>query len=178
MPGPPESSPLARGLLAAGLVLDEWAWIIPARAGFTPFGPCGPAGPRDHPRSRRVYKVKGVAAKPVNGSSPLARGLQHHDCHRRHPRGIIPARAEFTTGSTRIWTSGPDHPRSRGVYLSDGAMRFLDEGSSPLARGLRHVPVGPRGPVGIIPARAGFTVGGVVHRRQDRDHPRSRGVYP
>ena len=49
-------------------------------------------------------------------------------------------------------------------------------GSSPLARGLRHMrsPDAPGG--GIIPARAGFTV--YFHNlRFDRDHPRSRGVY-
>ena len=30
----------------------------------------------------------------------------------------------------------------------------------------------------IIPARAGFTVDGVVMGRLTGDHPRSRGVYP
>ena len=50
-----------------------------------------------------------------------------------------------------------DHPRSRGVY----GCRWL----SPPRRS------------GIIPARAGFTDGALLHGRPGRDHPRSRGVY-
>ena len=50
-------------------------------------------------------------------------------------------------------------------------------GSSPLARGLRHlvasVPLRHR----IIPARAGFTQPAAAPRPPYSDHPRSRGVY-
>ena len=50
-----------------------------------------------------------------------------------------------------------DHPRSRGVYAcprNQSATRF---GSSPLARGLRHLFYSVDMWQGIIPARAGFT---------------------
>ena len=50
-------------------------------------------------------------------------------------------------------------------------------GSSPLARGLRIVPVLGGIVAGIIPARAGFTTRTATFRRLGKDHPRSRGVY-
>ena len=55
--------------------------------------------------------------------------------------------------------------------------RALHPGSSPLARGLRAG--GRPRPLtrGIIPARAGFTLGERVDSWIQADHPRSRGVY-
>ena len=132
------SSPLARGLRARARRQASRGWIIPARAGFT-------ADPRpashphpDHPRSRGVYSP--VTAKDLlhDGSSPLARGLLYGPGGPREDRGIIPARAGFTAGSLPGRAAGPDHPRSRGVYLEldESGSRF--RGSSPLARGLPH----------------------------------------
>ena len=51
-----------------------------------------------------------------------------------------------------------DHPRSRGVYDQSGRA--------------------DRGLLGIIPARAGFTIPGAEQTNSRPDHPRSRGVYP
>ena len=76
---------------------------------------------------------------------------------------------------SRILTS--DHPRSRGVYPRARPGRAAPSGSSPLARGLRPRAPCPRGPPGIIPARAGFTRRHRGRERQPADHPRSRGVY-
>ena len=50
-------------------------------------------------------------------------------------------------------------------------------GSSPLARGLRHWARPRPCAGGIIPARAGFTIGLVKSHWGKQDHPRSRGVY-
>ena len=113
----------------------------------------------------------------VTGSSPLARGLptRRHACGR--PSRIIPARAGFTPGRTPGRSRRSDHPRSRGVYLMVHLIASLAEGSSPLARGLllRGQPYGV--PLGIIPARAGFTRSTRRCPRGLWDHPRSRGVY-
>ena len=49
------SSPLARGLPVAGLVLGAFNRIIPARAGFTPHWSPAMRWRWDHPRSRGVY---------------------------------------------------------------------------------------------------------------------------
>ena len=111
------SSPLARGLqeLLEHVVLS--AGIIPARAGFTPG--CPP----------------GSSSDP--GSSPLARGLPQVQPPRGRGGRIIPARAGFTRDTTIRAAQMKDHPRSRGVYNAAQTSDQYDEGSSPLARGLR-----------------------------------------
>ena len=50
-------------------------------------------------------------------------------------------------------------------------------GSSPLARGLQITDLCNDEVARIIPARAGFTLTKGPDRRDQRDHPRSRGVY-
>ena len=131
----------------------------------------------DHPRSRGVYSSALTAVLRTLGSSPLARGLHDHDANGRVLPGIIPARAGFTSTTSRERSRCTDHPRSRGVYPEEELDLFLEEGSSPLARGLRRdvpsVPLQDR----IIPARAGFTRPDGPSRTAKKDHPRSRGVY-
>ena len=70
-----------------------------------------------------------------------------------------------------------DHPRSRGVYALDFADDLFPDGSSPLARGLHDADVVAHAVVGIIPARAGFTLPPLPQWPRSQDHPRSRGVY-
>ena len=151
------SSPLARGLRQKLQLHARRARIIPARAGFTRLRVCGP--------------------RHTNGSSPLARGL-----HMRLEKGmvadrIIPARAGFTRCIRRRGGAIPDHPRSRGVYREYSRLPASRPGSSPLARGLRVGLIEDASVLRIIPARAGFTVGGRCGAPRRRDHPRSRGVY-
>ena len=132
----PGSSPLARGLLGRRRVQGLDIRIIPARAGFTPVVRTWLATTRDHPRSRGVYPTMTRRARSLDGSSPLARGLRARHAQGVRRGGIIPARAGFTSQTTRTHPRSPDHPRSRGVYplLSSATVgRF---GSSPLARGL------------------------------------------
>ena len=112
------------------------------------------------------------------GSSPLARGLHPRFDRPGYCGRIIPARAGFTTASTDRPRSGPDHPRSRGVYSHRVTAERVMRGSSPLARGLRSLPARGTGPGRIIPARAGFTARRVPDESGEPDHPRSRGVYP
>ena len=70
-----------------------------------------------------------------------------------------------------------DHPRSRGVYCDGDTKRAGSPGSSPLARGLLRDDWESIAQRGIIPARAGFTVGREGEYTYSADHPRSRGVY-
>ena len=171
------SSPLARGLPNAPDDDFGLLGIIPARAGFTNYDRFLYADTEDHPRSRGVYPNEFTVNMMRGGSSPLARGLLQPVVRVGAGGRIIPARAGFTRSAHPRAPAVPDHPRSRGVYgrlmgqLQDAA------GSSPLARGLRVEGAVGEGQRGIIPARAGFTVGGHHTLVGDGDHPRSRGVY-
>ena len=112
----PGSSPLARGLPP-----DLRTWlpalrIIPARAGFTGGAKSPVTYPRDHPRSRGVYRRRRMRMGSGTGSSPLARGLRRRPVRPSWARGIIPARAGFTSRFAGARASRVDHPRSRGVY--------------------------------------------------------------
>ena len=153
----PGSSPLARGLPHRGPFRARRLRIIPARAGFT--GRKSPTrwSARDHPRSRGVYSGWVVLLTCLKGSSPLARGLRPNASHRDLEGRIIPARAGFTHALNLRLRLVRDHPRSRGVYADVERALVHDNGSSPLARGLRRLPRPLPSPDGIIPARAGFT---------------------
>ena len=166
-----------RGLRLGALIAATGVRIIPARAGFT--APAGPvaAARWDHPRSRGVYEVDVPVKSLLNGSSPLARGLPGDHITGWWEAGIIPARAGFTGRRSRRRGSRRDHPRSRGVYADRWLIRTVHDGSSPLARGLPQDRPLPRGPLGIIPARAGFTRISDSVATDLADHPRSRGVY-
>ena len=152
------SSPLARGLRGAGITVQRVVRIIPARAGFTGSSPASPSGSRDHPRSRGVYPMATAAARVSPGSSPLARGLLDILQDLGDERGIIPARAGFTTFYSLSTCLVEDHPRSRGVYTPPRRASALC--------------------AWIIPARAGFTSPKSAVSTAAADHPRSRGVYP
>ena len=92
------SSPLARGLRAAGDVKAGLTGIIPARAGFTWTCPRRSRRRPDHPRSRGVYPRIRATSIVVGGSSPLARGLLEEAAANSGQVRIIPARAGFTGG--------------------------------------------------------------------------------
>ena len=170
--------PRSRGVYDLGveLLLGQW-WIIPARAGFTAGRSKQERVSTDHPRSRGVYHAPSQRASDFAGSSPLARGLLGPWSSFRFLSGIIPARAGFTAIQRCYSPEYRDHPRSRGVYCAWCAMLASRGGSSPLARGLHAIMLSEVIAEGIIPARAGFTLNGILSLAARRDHPRSRGVY-
>ena len=193
------SSPLARGLPLSCVLKDPVERIIPARAGFTTTWSAADVVASDHPRSRGVYQPRRGLASSGRGSSPLARGLRTRRSRtgpqcRDHPRSRGVYEISITTRIKQIGSSplargllrnhlgqgeyAADHPRSRGVYATFGDSVAQDGGSSPLARGLRDADRRHTLIRGIIPARAGFTVGTRTRCSRPRDHPRSRGVYP
>ena len=172
------SSPLARGLPRLGRLRRITIGIIPARAGFTASVSVSGSRPRDHPRSRGVYKSTPNMDSILLGSSPLARGL-HAECGYQYGTDrIIPARAGFTRLDPYYGDQSGDHPRSRGVYSEEKLKSRTENGSSPLARGLLLFTAPDRDALWIIPARAGFTAPLWCWGSLSRDHPRSRGVYP
>mgnify|MGYP001645023381 CR=1 FL=1 len=151
------SSPLARGLQPAVTPAIPPRRIIPARAGFTGGWRSPARTSPDHPRSRGVYLLVAVIGGVGTGSSPLARGLP--------------------TFMGDMMSRPPDHPRSRGVYGGKAMSGSAATGSSPLARGLHRAAQSYVRRRRIIPARAGFTATKEAAKPENRDHPRSRGVY-
>ena len=151
------SSPRVRGLRAVRPLRPLQGGIIPARAGFTLPVAAGGFFIWDHPRACGVYSARVKSLCPPSGSSPRVRGLR--PLHRRQGRRdrIIPARAGFTDGGRGVGCPRSDHPRACGVYREQPSSLPIHQGSSPRVRGLpsRGGPVVP--PLGIIPARAGFT---------------------
>ena len=144
--------------------------IIPARAGFTSPRTTRTSGRRDHPRTRGVYPESGTGTPLKEGSSPHARGLLRAPMPIPMQGGIIPARAGFTLVPRHWKWRLTDHPRTRGVYRRCGWIWCGFVGSSPHARGLPHRPGSRHVSHGIIPARAGFTLG-------DPWNPNGPGAY-
>ena len=151
------SSPLARGTPLRKALPACRLRFIPARAGNTAAWPRGGTQRPVHPRSRGEHALEHVRAACEGGSSPLARGTRGPAACSRSP--------------------SPVHPRSRGEHLEGGANRHDVSGSSPLARGTRQDQGRGDHCVRFIPARAGNTPAGRLHRPASAVHPRSRGEH-
>ena len=172
------SSPLSRGIHLEKSVPLLILRIIPALAGNTHFQPPGVRHTLDHPRSRGEYHASVSPANPIQGSSPLSRGILAGSRDFFKPYRIIPALA----GNTYFikFESGDlgDHPRSRGEYSLTVGADSLNEGSSPLSRGILSSLDRSKPRIGIIPALAGNT----AHRHcqgspRTGSSPLSRGIH-
>ena len=171
------SSPLSRGIPFLGSNNSINKRIIPALAGNTPAPPVVASTIADHPRSRGEYYQMATEEHQAKGSSPLSRGILDDlvggEVHGR----IIPALAGNTVTPRSDDGRTADHPRSRGEYRLLEPPARVQEGSSPLSRGiLGHHPAPWRFPR-IIPALAGNTSSHRRRRTARADHPRSRGEY-
>ena len=90
---------------------------------------------------------------------------------------IIPALAGNTITADQIACLLADHPRSRGEYRAKDVLMVIDDGSSPLSRGILSVTGILVEPGRIIPALAGNTASSRAVAAGSGDHPRSRGEY-
>ena len=111
------------------------------------------------------------------GSSPHARGTQSPQPERTVRRGIIPACAGNTSGTTDSTATYGDHPRMRGEHHTPVRKRRRRQGSSPHARGTLVVRLPTGDGDGIIPACAGNTRCRCDCRLHHGDHPRMRGEH-
>ena len=87
-----------------------------------------PAGAREHRCAPAVLHSR-------IGSSPRARGTQFRDKYRQHVARFIPAGAGNTRSKFLRTCAASVHPRGRGEHDWRGAVRAIDIGSSPRARG-------------------------------------------
>ncbi len=114
---------------------------------------------------------------PPLGSSPLARGAQPPADAARGLVGLIPARAGSTSGASRLTSTEPAHPRSRGEHAPVDWGRPSPDGSSPLARGALEARDDEIVRGRLIPARAGSTARPSRPTVRCSAHPRSRGEH-
>ena len=154
---PQGSSPRVRGTRMA---MREWLdlyGIIPACAGNTYIGGESTECPRDHPRVCGEHEEDEYLIMRELGSSPRVRGTLHRCMCRSSNRGIIPACAGNTRGSTPSAPSRRDHPRVCGEHKISNSLINNSQGSSPRVRGTHNNRSGTPDREGIIPACAGNT---------------------
>ena len=172
-----DSSPLARGTRSPAAPLHRNARLIPARAGNTYTPGVTVNAHSAHPRSRGEHNPSLTLIGAVIGSSPLARGTPAARSVSKPQLRLIPARAGNTPGLSpprRQWSA---HPRSRGEHVLLKSGSVFDSGSSPLARGTRHVGFRVGRDTRLIPARAGNTFHASQNEILSAAHPRSRGEH-
>ena len=172
------SSPLTRGKLLVGGLVDAGAGLIPAHAGKTlsvmsVMGVC-PA----HPRSRGENTANPCATHLSTGSSPLTRGKRARVGDQGSDDRLIPAHAGKTARVILSHYACPAHPRSRGENTRYGSVPPGPTGSSPLTRGKRPPRDADPGGPGLIPAHAGKTPCAGRSSAHCPAHPRSRGENP
>ena len=171
------SSPLARGPRNIEPSPPHPAGLIPARAGTTAVAVGDDAPVPAHPRSRGDHSHELHQLCVARGSSPLARGPPRIGFLHRVKMGLIPARAGTTCPPRVGWYSRRAHPRSRGDHCTITPPPPRIPGSSPLARGPHVAALSHVGVAGLIPARAGTTLGRGGLSSHLGAHPRSRGDH-
>ena len=151
--------------------------FIPACAGntddavnFHPFTPV-------HPRMRGEHRPRIGANAAEEGSSPHARGTPIYVCRRDSCGRFIPACAGNTTAYVAQSSRSSVHPRMRGEHADTFRQAGIDGGSSPHARGTRHMCSRRRRRRRFIPACAGNTFDAVSHHSAPPVHPRMRGEH-
>ena len=168
-------SPLARGKLASGSVVQRLLGPIPAGAGETHPDESHCTCARAHPRWRGGNFHRHRAADAVKGLSPLARGKRYANLLSNQRDGPIPAGAGETEPNPSAPPYSRAYPRWRGGNTMRAAYAGYPMGLSPLARGKRIRSTIAFWVIGPIPAGAGET-----HRRSRdrclrRAYPRWRG---
>ena len=173
----PGSSPRARGALKRTTATAPRVGIIPACAGSTWKPRQGCCRGWDHPRVRGEHTGVPGLTRNDQGSSPRARGAHFRPKSVIPPFGIIPACAGSTAPVGQPTMGHRDHPRVRGEHRSTTEIVPPHGGSSPRARGALGRVGDGLVQAGIIPACAGSTPIGAVHREARGDHPRVRGEH-
>ena len=111
------------------------------------------------------------------GSSPLARGAHTESAGGRLCLRLIPTHAG-NIGTPQLRNGGRSaHPRSRGEHVGQKTKGRAAGGSSPPVRRAHQTRPAKGGFFGLIPARAGNTLGCRRGGRASRAHPRSRGEH-
>ena len=123
---------------------QDFAGIIPAYAGNTRFSSASRFSHEDHPRVCGEHGMADIGLAFNSGSSPRMRGTLGFRGGGLIYRGIIPAYAGNTSGSTFLNTLRRDHPRVCGEHVGERVHQRGALGSSPRMRGTRNHPTTSR----------------------------------
>ncbi len=149
------SSPQARGTGKSARNDTGAARFIPAGAGNRVWRDTHFRPHTVHPRRRGEQNLWSGGGRVMAGSSPQARGTDHHVGMRKKRRRFIPAGAGNRPGRPETLTDLAVHPRRRGEQIAMSIGHHMIAGSSPQARGtgerIEAVFLGRR----FIPAGAG-----------------------
>ena len=169
------SSPRVRGKPDRLRALADDLRLIPARAGKTRCTHARVPPLRAHPRACGENGKLTAQLHEGSGSSPRVRGKLDATGGVTSFFGLIPARAGKTPRPQ--WLSGRPraHPRACGENSRTSAPRSDCSGSSPRVRGKLISFSASCGVCGLIPARAGKTLGLTQGQITRRAHPRACG---
>ena len=152
---PDGSSPRARGTGALGTFERDFQRFIPACAGNSWPGSAGTVAGSVHPRVRGEQTAKSIRPVAFSGSSPRARGTDHHQVGQFVVHRFIPACAGNRVHPQLAAQALKVHPRVRGEQTLGLATDKISGGSSPRARGTEALPALLARQRRFIPACAG-----------------------
>ena len=169
------SSPRVRGKLHRRGPVDEGVRLIPARAGKTAKRRPLRRRRRAHPRACGENRGHPFCASARAGSSPRVRGKHGGLDADLGPHRLIPARAGKTRRNWQGSCPRRAHPRACGENQDENIVNLSKDGSSPRVRGKRPGDQLTGDHRGLIPARAGKTLGGPHGGYRSAAHPRACG---
>ena len=171
----PGSPPHTRGKVHPAEAEHRRSRITPAHAGKSSAS-CGLRSlTRDHPRTRGEKPLVQGHSFLLLGSPPHTRGKGSKTLQDRRLRRITPAHAGKRAFRRTAMNRNRDHPRTRGEKPVLNGMEGEKVGSPPHTRGKVFLNNRDSLAERITPAHAGKSRRGHTRRRENRDHPRTRG---
>ena len=131
----------------------------------------------DHPHLRGEYERQVVARHIDRGSPPLAWGIPSKLMKREIGLRITPTCVGNTVLSFAVIVCDRDHPHLRGEYKEVPRVDDDDEGSPPLAWGIRMASSLAVHRPRITPTCVGNTIALANEEAPMWDHPHLRGEY-
>ena len=151
--------------------------LIPACAGSTDGVQAIRVQDGAHPRLCGEHLIQVTHSESVAGSSPPVRGALPARMGQHRYLGLIPACAGSTFGHMLVRENDRAHPRPCGEHRRAPSRSSNQPGSSPPVRGALRSVMPWILSVGLIPARAGSTLGSTQPGISSRAHPRPCGEH-